>query len=212
MGYDHREIGECSKIVEAKKSSSDDMSHNDGSDDGKLSPKRYECSKGHVKSSPHCQSHNSKEKFKCHGDFGNVGDIDYLWEKFPCTFCDAADHCVADCEQHKVMVKRMDQILGTKHEESLPVMKTSFLMGKRNHFCIHCSVNGHQIQKCWKLHSELHPKRDEEVMRSILRKVTGGNMEIDVVPKETFKVKRCRKRTHKSGIGKGWVNYVVQFT
>ena len=48
LGYGHEEIGRCSKITEEKKSSSDDMSHHDASDNGKLSPKRDECSKGHA--------------------------------------------------------------------------------------------------------------------------------------------------------------------
>jgi len=53
LGYGHGEIGECSKIVEAKKSSSDDISRHDGSDDGKLSSKKDECSKRHTEFNSH---------------------------------------------------------------------------------------------------------------------------------------------------------------
>jgi len=94
------------------------MSHHDGRDNDKLSPKRDKWSKGHANSSPHLQSHSPKDHYKFHGDFKNVGNFDYLWDMFPCTFCDAIGHCEDDCEECKVMVIRMDQILGTKHEES----------------------------------------------------------------------------------------------
>lgn len=40
-------------FVEAKKSSSDDMSHHGGSDNGKLTLKRDECSNSHAKSNHH---------------------------------------------------------------------------------------------------------------------------------------------------------------
>lgn len=119
------------------------MSHHHGSDSGKLSPKRDVCSKGHAKSNSSHQSHNPKDMYNCHGDSINVGDFDYLWKMFPFTFCDASDHIVVYCEQRKVMVKRMEQILGTRHEEPLLVMKTSFSIGKRKHFCTHCNMNGH---------------------------------------------------------------------
>ena len=42
LGYGHREFGECYKIFEAKKSSDDDMSHQDGSDNVNFSSKRDE--------------------------------------------------------------------------------------------------------------------------------------------------------------------------
>lgn len=132
LGYGHREFGECSKIFEAKKSSYDDMSHQDGSDNGNLSPKRDECFNGICMSSsnPHHQSYNPRDMYKCHGYFPNVGNFDYLWDMYPCTFCNVAHHFVADCEQHKVMVKRMDQILGIKHQKPPSNLNTSLSMGK----------------------------------------------------------------------------------
>lgn len=81
-----------------------------------------------------------------------LGNFDYLWDMFPCKFCDVADHCVANCEQNKDMVKKMDQIIGIKHEEPLTSFKTSLSMGKRKHFCTHCNMYGHQIERCWKCH------------------------------------------------------------
>lgn len=40
LGYGHGEFGECSKLVDAKKSRDDDMSRQYGSDNGNLSPNR----------------------------------------------------------------------------------------------------------------------------------------------------------------------------
>lgn len=163
------------------------MSHHDGSDNGKFSPKRDECSKWHAKSnSPH-QSDNPKDRYKRHGDFNNV------WEMFPCTFCHATNHCLVDCEQRKVLVKIMEQILRTRYEEPLSVMKNSLSMGKHKKFCTHCSMNGHHIEKCWKLHPQLHPKKDKEVMRYLARRTIGGKVESNVVPKEAFEVERMQK-------------------
>lgn len=86
------------------------MSHQDGSDNSNLSPKGYECFKVIFISSsnPHHKSYNPRNTYKCRGIFLNVGSFDYLWEMYPCTFCNAAHHCGCNYEQHKVMVKRVD--------------------------------------------------------------------------------------------------------
>ena len=110
-----------------------------------------------------------------------------------CTFCDAVDHCVTDCEKHKTMVKRMEQILGTRYEGSLLVMKTSLLMGKHKNFYSHCSMNAHQNEKCWKIHPDLSPKKEKEVMLSLTRKEIGGKLEDDVIPEASFEAKMVQK-------------------
>lgn len=80
LGYRHRAFRECSKLSEAKKSSEDDMSHQDGSNNGNLSPKRDECFKGLCisSSSPHHQIYIPTDRYKCHGNFPNVGNFLYL--------------------------------------------------------------------------------------------------------------------------------------
>ena len=80
FGYGNREFGDCSQLFEVKKSLEDDMSHQDGSDNVNLSLKRDECFKGHCMSSsnPHCQSCSTRDRYKSHGDFPNVGNFDYL--------------------------------------------------------------------------------------------------------------------------------------
>ena len=77
--YGHGDFGEHSKICEAIKSSNDDMSHQDGSDNGNLFLKGDEIFKGiwMSSSSPHHQSYNPRNKYKCHGNFPNVGNFDY---------------------------------------------------------------------------------------------------------------------------------------
>ena len=81
--------------------------------------------------------------------------VDYLWNMYPCTFCDAFDHCVAICEKHMVMVKRMDQITGIKHDESPSPLRTSLSLSKRKYFCTHYKMHGHGNDRCWKLHLEI---------------------------------------------------------
>lgn len=101
LGYGHKEFGSCSKLFEENKSSYDDMSHQDGSDNVILSPKGDECFKGLFMSlsNPHHQSYNPRDKYTCHGNFQNVGDFDYLWHMYSSTFCDAINHCVDYCEE-----------------------------------------------------------------------------------------------------------------
>ena len=129
LGYGHREFIECSKLFEAKKSSDDDMSHQDGSDNGNLSPKRYESIKVLFmsSSSPHHQSYSPRDKYKFHGNFLNVGNFDYLWDMYSFTFCNVVEYCVVDCEKHKVMVKRMDQIHGINRVKP-PLSLNTFLL------------------------------------------------------------------------------------
>lgn len=105
LGYGNREFGDCSKLFEVKKSLEDDMSHQDGSDNVNLSPKGdecfNECCKGIFMSSsnPHCQSYNPRDRYKCHGNFPNIDNFDYLWDMYPCIYSDEVYHCVVDCEQ-----------------------------------------------------------------------------------------------------------------
>lgn len=51
-------------------------------------------------------------------------------------------------------------------------------------------MNGHGSERCWKLHPELCPKKDKEVIKTNARKATCGKEDIDIVPKETFKAKK----------------------
>ena len=171
LGYGQREFGEFSKRFEANQSSEDDMSHQDGGDNVHLSPKRCECFKGPCMSSsnPHCQSCNLRDKYKSHGCFPNVGNFDYLWDTYPCTFCDAVDHCVVVCEQLMVTVKRMDHIVGIKHDESPSHLRTSLSASKIKYFCTHFKMHRHGNERCWKLHPKLHPKKDKEVMQTNVR-------------------------------------------
>jgi len=46
------------------------------------------------------------------------GNIEYLWNNYPCTFFDEFDHCVVVCEKRMIMVKRMNHILCIKHNET----------------------------------------------------------------------------------------------
>ena len=36
---------------------------------------------------------------------------------------------------------------------------------KYRNFCTHCNLSGHWTNKCWKLHLELGPKKDKQVMQ-----------------------------------------------
>lgn len=105
--YGQREFGEFFKQFEAKQSSENDISHQDGGDNANFSPKRDECFKGPCMSSsiPHHQSCGPRDRYQSHGIFPNVSNFDYLWYMYPCTFCDATEHCVDICEKCMVMVK-----------------------------------------------------------------------------------------------------------
>jgi len=145
LGYGQREFGECSKWFEAQKSSKDGMSHQDGGENSHLSPKRDECLKVPCISSstPLHQSYSPRDKYKSHGCFPMHGNFYYLWNMYPCTFCDAFDHCVAICEKHMVMVKRMDQILGIKDNDSPLHERTPLSTRKRKLFSTHCNMPRH---------------------------------------------------------------------
>ena len=74
------------------------------------------------------------------------GNFEYLWNQYPCTFCDAFDHYVVVCEQHMIMVKQMNQNLGIKYNEFLSHDRTSMLANKKKFLCAHCKVHGHDIE------------------------------------------------------------------
>lgn len=61
------------------------MSHQDGSDNGNLSPTRDDCCKGLFMSSfdPHHQSYSPRDRYKFHGNFSNVANFDYLRDMYP---------------------------------------------------------------------------------------------------------------------------------
>jgi hypothetical protein len=42
---------------------------------------------------------------------------------------------------------------------------------KSCNYCTHCNMIGHWIEKCWKLHPELGPKKDKQVMQAPVRQV-----------------------------------------
>jgi hypothetical protein len=35
---------------------------------------------------------------------------------------------------------------------------------KSHNYCTHCCIRGHWIEKCWKLHPELGPKKEKQAM------------------------------------------------
>jgi len=49
-------------------------------------------------------------------------------------------------------------------------------------------MNGHGNENCWKLHLELHPKKDKEITQSNSSKETSGKDDNGLVPKAAFKV------------------------
>lgn len=110
LGYGQREFGECSKWFEAQQSYKDEMSHQYGGENVHLHPKWDECLKGPCTSlsTRHHQSCSPRYRYKSHGFFPNASNFDYLWNMYPCTLCDAFDHCVVVCEQCMVIVKIMD--------------------------------------------------------------------------------------------------------
>jgi len=99
-------------------------------------------------STPHRQSCSPRDRHKYHGHFPNAGNFDYFWNMYPCTFYDAFDHCVVICEKFMVMLKRMDNIIGMKHDEYPSHERVSFSVSKRKSFCTHCQMNEHVNQQC----------------------------------------------------------------
>jgi len=151
LGYGRRESGECSKQLEVHQTSEHEMSPPWDNCCNYSSRDRY----------------NSQECFPMHGNF------EYLWNKYPCMFCDAIDHCVVVCEQCMIMVKRMNQILGIEHNDFLSDERTSMSTNKK-FFCPHCKVHGHDTEQCWKLYLELRSKKGKEIMLHNASETKGG--------------------------------------
>ena len=134
LGYGKGEIRGCSKVIEAREDSSEDSKplfmqeqpciHGRSiSKDFKSSPKRYEHSKGGVKTiSPHqtCTKDNPKrydkhQYSKVFFNYEKNGHVKkHLWYAYPCTFCGLNNHCVAKCWKRKSLQR---QIMSSRMEE-----------------------------------------------------------------------------------------------
>ena len=73
-----------------------------------------------------------------------------------------------------VMVKRMDHILGIKHDEYPSHLRNSLSTSKRKFYCTHCEMHGHGNERCWKLHPKLHSKKGKEIVQPNAREARGG--------------------------------------
>ena len=66
------------------------------------------------------------------------------------------------------MVEKVNMSIRSENrkEDTLPSSKTFFLRNAHKCFCTHYNISGNWIEKCWKMHPHLHPKKEKHVMKS----------------------------------------------
>jgi hypothetical protein len=91
---------------------------------------------------------------------------------------------VAKCRKRKYL--NMKLIMSTKkearHEEYLPSphgKKGSLSKSMGKNYCTHCNMSGHQMEKCWKLHPQLHLKWFKEVVKAPTKRQVATSVEVD---------------------------------
>jgi hypothetical protein len=177
LGYGEVEIGECSKTLEVSDASKDQnkslreqfmkgdgVSLHDGDSDCKSSPKKSE---------------DKQDTYNGHGFSKSLFDykknnhvIQNLWHMYPCTFCHSLKHCVEKCRKIQSLYKKfMSTKKETQHKDSNPQRKKE--TGKqvwmpKNH-CTYCNRGGHRKANCWKLNTELRPKKDKNIVHVLTK-------------------------------------------
>lgn len=139
----------------------------------KTSPKRDEQVEAKTKTS---SSHHSSLSCKKHGSKDNKGRykphlnsfFDFephnqlnkvLWNMVPCTFYHSHNHSVKKCQQRKELLECGNE---TRKKNSLLGSKTMSSSSKHKNLCTHCNISGHWVEKCWKLHPQLHPRKGKQ--------------------------------------------------
>jgi hypothetical protein len=99
-----------------------------------------------------------------------------------------------------------------RHEEYLPSPHgkkdlSSKNMGK-NH-CTHCNMSGHRMEKCWKLHPQIHPKKDKKVVQAPVKEVTNEKVEHAITIHEAVHEEdQLNKENPLAWLSKKWVAYL----
>lgn len=107
-------------------------------------------------------------------DYDNNGHVTQnLWYAHPCTSCGLNKNCVVKCQKKKYLLR---QIMSYKKEErrkyNSPIQneengkKGSLSKRVGNNYCTHCSMSGHWVDRCWKLHPQLHPMNGKEFFQA----------------------------------------------
>jgi hypothetical protein len=98
-----------------------------------------------------------------------------LWSMYPCVFCGFNNHCMEKCWKRQSLQKKSSK----KEERSkghFPKKnrgndkKGLWFQDRNKNLCTHCGMSGHWIEKCWTLHPQLRPKKNQEDVKALTRR------------------------------------------
>jgi hypothetical protein len=152
--FSHQD-GECSRVVEAKRTSDEEVLHKQ-----LALPSSPE--KGNMcKASPEKDVHARGEGMKTFP----TGE----WSSYPCASYGTRNHDVEKCRRRQSV-----QVKPSKKKENHFSSQRKRRNDKKGSWnktlCSYCGKSGHQIEKCWTLYPHLCPKKNMKYVKTLARR------------------------------------------
>lgn len=92
---------------------------------------------------------------------------------------------------------------------SLLSSKTMSSSSKHENFYTHCNISGHWIEKCWKLHPQLHPKKGKKDMQAPEEEATKEKVvQVATIHEANQEEEQVQVEGSFTWLGKKWTDYL----